>query len=181
MAATSVSTTIPLSLVDRLLANKRKTLKQPPPPALKDILAAGSALQKEKGWRARELGFPNGKVGRLFEFRNAFLLDLAELRGFQSALSTNSGMHCVRASNGKFTKDNKNTKQHDPFTISYLNYAWGVGRNYANSLMNPEPQRERMRQQRKKGKQDELKALNESAEQNSEPLNQDGMTGEASI
>lgn len=130
--------------LERLLGKKRKVPKNPPPKALKDILAEGCALNKERGWRARQLGFPRGKVGRLKEFRNDFLMDLTELRGFRSALPITETRHCARGNNGKFLKS-KSMKQ-DPFSISYLNYAWGVGKNYANKILNPKPPKERMKQ-----------------------------------
>ena len=148
---------------------------------LQDILANGCALQKEKGWRAREFGFVNGKVGRHHEFRLAFSLDLAELRRYKSAMSS---VHSTtaRASNGKFTKETKTT-EHDPCTISYLNYAWGVGRNYAHTFVNPDPQKERMRLQRKK-RTVEMNALAKESGEQKDSKDQDKdiiMTGEASI
>jgi hypothetical protein len=83
-----------------------------------------------------------------------------------------------------FTKDTKTTER-DPCTRSYLNYAWGVGRNYsyAHSFMNPDPQKERMRLQRKMGKFEANALAKESGEQK-DSKDQDKdiiMTGEASI
>jgi hypothetical protein len=137
---TDASVTLSM-LLDKKAPKKPKTLKHLPK-TLKDLLAEGCALNKEKGWRARELGFET-KKGRLGEFRNAFILDLTELRGFQSAKAPGDMKYNARGSNGQFQKV-KDGKKIDPFSISYLNYAWGVGRNYSNSVMsNPTPKKEK--------------------------------------
>jgi len=127
---TGSDTSEDIPLVERLLPTMASKQLRP----LKDILAEGCALNKEKGWRARQLGFPT-KKGRLREFRNAFILDMTELRGFRSAMSASDTKHHARGDSGKFEKANSN--EMDPFSINYLSYAWGVGKNYSNALINP--------------------------------------------
>jgi hypothetical protein len=98
---------------------------------LKDILSLACQSGKSKGWRAREMGFDVRWSKKNAHFCDCFCHDLAELKGFLSAVPE-KWMHSDCGSDGTWKAQKK---QHNPFTIKYLQYAWGVGLHYAASLV----------------------------------------------
>jgi hypothetical protein len=126
-------------------------IQAPPPTATKvssiqDILASGASRGKKKGWRAKELGvFQLGS--RNERFQSLLREDTKELLGFLSGLSTTGSdprQHNNKGRNGRYTK-RKNKS--NPFTISYLAKAWGVGRHFP--LKNIKKGREQTKEEKK--------------------------------
>ena len=119
---------------------------------LEDILEHGWKRNRAKGWRAKDLGVhpTNPNVKRSDEHDRLFHLDLKELKTIlrlKGAGATNNKdlkdgdgkFQRQRNSGGQYTTKYKKSK---PLSISYLNHAWGVGKNYANRVVNrntPEP------------------------------------------
>ncbi|KAI2489817.1 hypothetical protein MHU86_24771 [Fragilaria crotonensis] len=101
---------------------------------LKDILSLACQSGMSNGWRAREMGFDACASKQNARFRDCFCRDLAELKGFLSAVPK-IRMHSERGCDGSWKV---RRQQHNPFTIKYLQYAWGVGVHYANNLVSLE-------------------------------------------
>ncbi|KAI2498747.1 hypothetical protein MHU86_15758 [Fragilaria crotonensis] len=111
---------------------EKQTSKDSKP--LKDILSLACQSGMSNGWRAREMGFNACASKQNARFRDCFRRDLAELKGFLSAVPK-IRMHSERGRDGSWKV---RRQQHNPFTIKYLQYAWGVGVHYANNLVSLE-------------------------------------------
>jgi hypothetical protein len=106
------------------------------------ILERGWRRNRGKGWRAKDLGvFPkNMEVKRTSLHDELFRQDLRELKGYLRAKGTgatnNKQNDHHRKRDGTFASKYKKSK---PLSISFLNFAWGVNKNYANRLVNQKP------------------------------------------
>ena len=119
------------------------------PPKLEAVLTNGWQRGRAKGWRAKDLGVyqENNRVKRSAEHDHLFQVDLMVLRtvlrlngaGLTNSKASDDGddkFDRHRNSGGTYAKKYKKSK---PISISYLNYAWGVGKNYANRVLNQKP------------------------------------------
>jgi hypothetical protein len=134
-------TVVPSPFASTKLARERRAPEmldnRPPEPPMtptlmkiQDILAAGAARGKHKGWRAKELGVVEHGC-RNERFNILLREDTKELLGFVSGQSTAgtgvSTRHNKKGRNGRFLK---RAIKHNPHTVLYLAKAWGVGKNF---------------------------------------------------
>jgi len=80
------------------------------------------------------MGFGTCTSKKNAHLRDCFRRDLAELKGFLSAVP-DARRHSDRGRDGTWKAQRK---QHSPFTVKYLQYAWGVGVHYAANLVSSE-------------------------------------------
>jgi hypothetical protein len=106
------------------------------------ILKRGWHRNRGKGWRAKDLGVlpTNTQVKRSSLHDELFCQDLRELKGYLRAKGTgatnNKQIDHHRKRDGTFASKHKKPK---PLSVSFLNFAWGVNKNYANRLINQKP------------------------------------------
>jgi hypothetical protein len=93
-------------------------------------LEDGAAIETKAG----------GPMTLEFSPQKLFRQDLRELLGYLSAKGTgatnNKKIDHHRKRDGTFASKHKKSK---PLSISFLNFAWGVNKNYANRLVNQKP------------------------------------------
>jgi hypothetical protein len=99
---------------------------------IQEILAAGAARGRNKGWRAKDLEVAE-HGSRNENFQNLLCEDTKKLMGFLSGkssaapASSSTTRHDKRGRNGRFSKRNN---KNNPHTITYLAKAWGVSKNF---------------------------------------------------
>ncbi|KAG7367978.1 transposase [Nitzschia inconspicua] len=108
---------------------------------LVEQLVEARARGMGKGWRAKQLGVfnPNCQVAKGIDHDFLFMADYQFLVGWMAA--SDSGKTNTkgqdRRKNGKFT--GTGAKASKAISLSYLHFAWGVGKNYGQRLKEKYP------------------------------------------
>ncbi|CAB9519583.1 expressed unknown protein [Seminavis robusta] len=149
-------------------------------PALIELLRASWFSNKDKGWRASELGFPQGGNNRKYnstsrkERERLYLIDLETLKSWwktypssqhyvftapdeNNNIEQEEGIDRSKFPYGRSGKNNlcKYDRRHKsginaPWSLTYLNWSWGVSNSYNRDLT---------RKEKRKAKQDAQQAL----------------------
>lgn len=98
------------------------------PSHIEAILKDGASRGMGKGWRARSLGFSSKKSAA---FKAAFRHDAMELKGYLRGAPGFSYQHSEKYANGKFKP---RAVKHNPLSMAYLSFAWGVGKNFLSQV-----------------------------------------------
>ena len=116
-------------------AKKAKTI--PITLQLEDILIDGRSRNREKGWRAKDMGVgvKSSRQNRSVEHDNLMLVDINRLQGYLAGKGTGktNNIGAPQNSGGRFIQNR--IKGPKPLSMAYLGDAWGIGKMYASKLL----------------------------------------------